>query len=212
MPDDHTTTAAVLTATGRLVPVPCPKCVGALARRSHREGLTEKLLSLVYVYPFRCQLCGHRFLSLQWGIRYQRVSLDHREYHRHPIEIPVLLSGHHGDARGRTADLSLGGCTFITARPCRDISQLNVRLEVPSESHPLTVEAAAVRSVQGRRIGMEFLHAKPEEKARIGRLIEATWRGTAPGGDERRTNPEPTRTQAAWQFSHDRLSRDPDQS
>lgn len=79
IPDDHSATDSALSITGRLVPVPCPKCDGTLARRSHRDGLVEQLISLMYVYPFRCQHCSHRFFALLWGIRYHRVPVDHRE-------------------------------------------------------------------------------------------------------------------------------------
>lgn len=92
-PDDHEATDNALSVTGRLVPVPCPKCDGTLARRSHRDGLAEQLISLMYVYPFRCQLCSHRFFALQWGIRYHRVPVDHREYHPRLTRVPVAPSG-----------------------------------------------------------------------------------------------------------------------
>ncbi len=91
-PDDHSATVNVLSITGQLVPVSCPKCDGTLARRSHRDGLVEQLISLMYVYPFRCQLCSHRFFALQWGIRYHRVPVEHRDSHPRPARIPVALS------------------------------------------------------------------------------------------------------------------------
>jgi hypothetical protein len=37
------------------------------------ERESERLLSLGYVYPFRCQACGYRFLALRWGRRYRRA-------------------------------------------------------------------------------------------------------------------------------------------
>ena len=37
-------------------------------------------MSLFYVYPFKCQLCGERFRSFQRGVRYIRVEEDRREY------------------------------------------------------------------------------------------------------------------------------------
>jgi predicted nucleic-acid-binding Zn-ribbon protein len=43
----------------------CPKCGSSEVTRSQRIDLTEKLLSLVNVYPYRCQkhTCKHRFES-----------------------------------------------------------------------------------------------------------------------------------------------------
>jgi hypothetical protein len=75
IPNDHSSTDT-LSTTGSFASVPCPACEGTLARRAHRDGLAEKMFSLLYVYPFRCQLCGHRFLTLQWGIRYHRIAQD----------------------------------------------------------------------------------------------------------------------------------------
>ena len=47
----------------------CPKCSSDYVKRAHRVG-PERLISLFYIYPFRCQPCGHRFRLLQWGVTY----------------------------------------------------------------------------------------------------------------------------------------------
>lgn len=60
----------------------CPKCSRDFVRRSSRVGWIEKFLSLFYVYPFKCQLCGLRFRFLQRGVRYTRVVEDRRLYDR----------------------------------------------------------------------------------------------------------------------------------
>lgn len=74
--NDHSSAGILLSATGSFVSVPCPECGGTLARRAHRHGLAGLLVSVMYIYPFRCQLCTHRFLTLQWGIRYHRIAQD----------------------------------------------------------------------------------------------------------------------------------------
>src|SRR5439155_371704 len=48
----------------------CPRCDRGKGRRCHRDGALEQVLSGVYIYPFRCSLCGHRFRALAWGRRY----------------------------------------------------------------------------------------------------------------------------------------------
>jgi DNA-binding cell septation regulator SpoVG len=61
-------------------PVPervCPKCSSEYVKRASRVGL-ERLMSLFYIYPFRCQPCGHRFRLFQWGVTYTRIELDSR--------------------------------------------------------------------------------------------------------------------------------------
>lgn len=185
MPNDHSSTGASLSSTGSVASASCPACESTLARRAHRNGLTEKMLSVLYVYPFRCQRCGHRFRTLQWGTRYHRVSVDHREYHRHLVHIPVTLSSQHGEFHGKTTDLSIGGCTLVASGPFRGNSQWSVRLLLPSETHPVVVDNAVVRSVQNQQIGIEFLRAAPAEKERFRRFIEATWKQMASGFDGR---------------------------
>jgi hypothetical protein len=51
----------------------CPSCSRSHVSRSVRKGFQERLLSVIYIYPFKCGHCGHRFKLLQWGVRYRRV-------------------------------------------------------------------------------------------------------------------------------------------
>jgi len=211
LPDDHSATSPALSVTGSFVPVPCPKCDGTLARRSHRDGLAEKMLSLMYVYPFRCQLCGHRFFSLQWGIRYERISTDprkaeHRDYDRHLVHIPVRLFDQHGEFHGKTTDLSIGGCALLMASgPFRKHSQWSVQFWLPAEPHPVMVDDAVVRTVRHQQIGMEFLWTAPAERERFSRFLQATWKQTVadingqtsrpiPGPDAVRMTTQPGRS------------------
>ena len=90
IPNGHPSTDTMFSATGRFASVPCSACGDTQARRSHRNGLVERMLSLLYVYPFRCQHCGHRFRSLQWGIRYHRILQDSGSHHH--VETPVRAS------------------------------------------------------------------------------------------------------------------------
>jgi predicted nucleic acid-binding Zn ribbon protein len=55
----------------------CPKCSSAYVKRVSRVG-PEHLMSLFYIYPFRCEPCGHRFRLFQWGVTYTKIELDRR--------------------------------------------------------------------------------------------------------------------------------------
>jgi hypothetical protein len=46
----------------------CPKCQSERTRRSKRRGLVEHgPLTLVFLRPFRCEKCQHRFF--RWPIK-----------------------------------------------------------------------------------------------------------------------------------------------
>ena len=51
----------------------CPSCRKHTTRRSCRKNIFERILSLAYIYPFRCHSCATRFFKLQWGVRYKKV-------------------------------------------------------------------------------------------------------------------------------------------
>lgn len=59
---------AIIVPNGKLQ---CPKCRNSGVRRSPRKSAIEYVLSLAYVYPFRCDFCGQRFKKIQWGRRYR---------------------------------------------------------------------------------------------------------------------------------------------
>jgi predicted HAD superfamily Cof-like phosphohydrolase len=54
----------------------CPRCGKSFVRRSGRKGLKERLLSLVYLYPFRCQVCANRFRAFQFRPQYVKRTIN----------------------------------------------------------------------------------------------------------------------------------------
>jgi ribosomal protein L37AE/L43A len=53
----------------------CPKCSSSFVRRARRDAF-ERLMSVFYIYPFKCRQCRHRFRSMQWRVNYTRIELD----------------------------------------------------------------------------------------------------------------------------------------
>jgi len=51
----------------------CSTCREQNTRRACRKNIFERILSVAYVYPFRCHSCGKRFFKLQWRVRYRKV-------------------------------------------------------------------------------------------------------------------------------------------
>jgi hypothetical protein len=148
----------------------CPNCGRDFTRRSHREGLFERLISLFYVYPFRCQLCTHRFLKLQFGQRYVKQKIDRREYERIETKFPLAFKGERADGEGITLDVSMAGCAVETDAKLPEGSLVQLELK-NSPAAPVEVEAAVIRSTRQRTVGLQFLRLREEERERLRQFI-----------------------------------------
>ena len=149
----------------------CPRCSSEYVRRVSRVGLGEQLMSHFYIYPFRCQLCGHRFKLLQWGITYTRVEEDRREYERLAAQFPLAFTAGVVNGNGSAVDISMGGCTFHTETRLTQGSIVRLGLQVSKDIAAVNVEAAVVRSVSDGRTGVEFLRVEHSERERLQRFI-----------------------------------------
>jgi len=147
--------------------IPCPKCGKDFVRRTLRGGVHEYLLSAVYVYPFRCQLCAHRFLRLELGRRYNESTVDKRQYERVAATFPVTFVGEKASGAGTISRLSLGGCALESPLKLMEGMMFNLRLQPPDVNPAINVETAIVRSVRPPVIGLEFLRTNPTEQFRL---------------------------------------------
>jgi hypothetical protein len=155
----------------------CPKCGSTLVGRTHRHGIFERLVSLGYVYPFRCQACHRRFRRFRWGERYVRVPLDRRDLERVPAQIPVTFHWKDGGAgSGTIRDISTAGCAVETDAPVSVGTLLLLQL-TPEGEPPIDVDVGEVRSRQARRLGVRFVRVGPAHadglRGLVQRLIEA---------------------------------------
>ena len=149
----------------------CPQCGKEFVRRSHRQGTLEHMLSVIYVYPYRCQLCTFRFRAMQWGAQYSRQLVDQREYERIPVRLPVTFAGDRAKGQGALTELSMGGCSLQTEAILKpgDLVQLSVK---PSEQDPpITVETAVVRSVRATTLGVEFLRLDSQQRDALRQFV-----------------------------------------
>jgi hypothetical protein len=145
----------------------CPKCSTKFVKRAHRESLQERVLSLVYVDPFRCQLCGHRFGFLHWGIKDLRVEEDRRAYERLAINFPVTFTSDSIESRGSVVDISIAGCAMQAGVNMVPGAILRMSLQISDGVPAVAVQAAVVRDVRRNRIGVEFLQVKKTERDRL---------------------------------------------
>ena len=155
-----------------MVPPHCSVCRKQFVRRAHRKGLIEVFLSLFFVYPFRCQLCGRRFLALQWGYRYVKEPANARQYGWIPVRLPVTFYNEHIQGEGTLLDLSIKGGMMETATPLYKEEVLCLRIPKTDAHPPIEIEVAGVLWVSRMRVGLEFLSVNVNASADLRRVIE----------------------------------------
>jgi hypothetical protein len=147
--------------------IKCPNCSRDFVRRVSRASLGEKLLSLFYIYPFKCQLCGERFRAVQRGVRYVRVEEDRREYDRMEMRFPLTFTAPEVSGEGVMLNFSMGGCSFSSSAVVPIGTILKLQLRVSSTIAPVNIEAALVRNAGTGRVGVEFLRWQESERERL---------------------------------------------
>lgn len=150
----------------------CPNCERTFVRRSHRKGLWEFLCSLLLIYPYRCQLCTHRFLANPRLSPLKR----HREFERLQVQFPASFRSAYLDrtiiGEGTVSSLSARGCSLTTEEPLVKGMLLRLYIRFGEQESPIEVSVAAVRSSAHQQMGIEFLHLQPGEDGRLRRLLE----------------------------------------
>ena len=150
----------------------CPRCGTWIVRRSPLQSTGEHLLSLVTVYPLRCQLCTHRFpvLLKRFSVHYKR------EYERILVRYPAYFylpcSGKDSKAFGIMVNLSIRGCRIKSQAVVAPGTSLVLRFEAVDREQDIEVKGAVVRSVMNGTMGIEFFEIEKEEEDRIRHIIE----------------------------------------
>ena len=135
-------------------------------RRSSRTGALERLVSIVYVYPFRCQHCAHRFSQLTWGQRWPHPRGERRDFERVAVRLPARLTAGTETAEAETSDLSISGCSVWTN--ARFPAGTEVRFTVQLGRGPtVDVAEAVVRATHAGRVSLQFIHMGAEEQRRL---------------------------------------------
>ncbi len=131
----------------------------------------ERLASLVYVYPFRCQLCRHRFRARQWGVRYSESWEDRRQYERVVAQLPVSFSVDQIHGAGMATTISVEGCTLETDATLPEGKIIQLELQTTDRKPLVMIQAAEVRAVRPSCLHLKFLRFVPEEENRLSQLI-----------------------------------------
>ncbi len=150
----------------------CPNCGTPFVRATSREGIVERLLSRVNVFPFRCQLCTSQFRAFWSGAREDTQAFDRRQYKRLPTSIET---GFRTDSnlRGtnRITEISMGGCTLRTTAELPRGTFLELTLNPASEPESITIESGMVSSVRPSSLGISFLEMSPRDKQRLSQIV-----------------------------------------
>jgi hypothetical protein len=157
----------------------CPKCGNAYVRLSLRENAITRLLQIIQIYQFRCQLCKGRFMRLRWGRVYPKPILDQREYERVPVQLPVTFFGDKTHGKGTIANLSMDGCVIETSTPLKEGELMSLLVHLADARESLEVEVALVRWSFERRRGLEFVHLQPNHEEGLRRFLMSCWEDPA---------------------------------
>jgi hypothetical protein len=167
----------------------CPRCGQQAARRSRRVGARDHLLSVLHLYPFRCQLCTARFRAFQ-APHHSEHGADRREYDRLLVRVPVTLLGEAASSFGETTDLSLAGCSIRTEAVLAVGATVAVRLGL-GEAGEIEVQSALVRARGDGGFALQFVRIAPADRAHLGRYLGRFLRPTGTGRRRRgRLRPE----------------------
>jgi PilZ domain len=149
----------------------CPRCRGPETERVSRDGLFERLASIVYVYPFRCRACLRRFHAVQWGQRYVRMRKERRRHERWPVDFWSTVWLEAGGQPGRVRDLSESGLALETQAELLPGQHRQMDLQPGPGERPIRVEVAVVRTIQSGQVGLQFIRVKDESDARLRKFL-----------------------------------------
>lgn len=141
----------------------CPRCQKDGLLRSHPQSPRERLASLLFVAPFRCPSCSHRFLASHLWANHSTHPIDRREHLRIPVRLFLSFSGGKIRGEGMALDLSMGGCIIKSETQVHTNDIFYLQLSLDDSEPPLEV-AAMVHSVSARGIAFKFLRAAQENK------------------------------------------------
>ena len=79
-----------------------------------------------------------------------------------------------GRQTGTISDLTMNGCRLESQAQIPVNTYLEIWLEISPSDPRIFVDLAAVRWLKDMQLGIEFLSVRPEQKARLERIIRET--------------------------------------
>jgi PilZ domain len=143
--------------------VTCPRCHKDGVVRARPQTPRELVAALVWIVPFQCQDCHHRFLARRVSTAGFSHPIERREHLRIPVRLCLSFSGGKVRGEGTVLDLSLGGCIIESETHVRVDDIFYLEIALAEDEAPIEV-AAMVRSVSARGIAFKFLRKAQENK------------------------------------------------
>lgn len=141
----------------------CPQCQKDGVLRSRPQSPREHVAALMFIVPFHCQHCSHRFLACRLGLDQPQHPMDRREHLRIPVRLFLSFSGGKVRGEGTVMDLSMGGCIIKSETQVHVDDIFYLEIAIQDQEQPIEV-AAMVRSVSARGIAFKFLRKAQENK------------------------------------------------
>jgi hypothetical protein len=173
----------------------CSKCRKPFVHAARKRGFLDHLLHWVYLHPYVCKVCRHRFYVMQWGFRPTETHMDSESYRMRPVRIHAAVLDERSHREGDVTDLSMGGCMMELAAPLLEGTLLTIHLDALDDQPPIVVEAAIVRTALKTRAEFEFLRLAKAEEERLNRFVTNLWiEGTQMARSSGRWKTEPLRS------------------
>jgi c-di-GMP-binding flagellar brake protein YcgR len=134
--------------------------------------MADRLLGALTIYPFRCQLCAHRFTTFLGKLKanprrnYDRVSVQYSAQVR-----PIRDPSQRVVVEGTLCDLSLRGCRVRTTQRIPMGCQVMLEFYPAEYDDPIMVDGAIVRSRCAEGIGLRFSSLLRSEERRLSRIL-----------------------------------------
>ncbi len=151
--------------------VACPCCHKQGALRVWPQTPRELIAALIWIVPFQCRHCRHRFLARRVSVAGSSHPIERREHLRIPVRLCLSFSGGKVRGEGTVLDLSLGGCIIKSEAHVRVDDIFYLEIVIAEDEAPVEV-AAMVRSVSTRGIAFKFLR-KAQENNRLLTFIQS---------------------------------------
>lgn len=99
----------------------------------------------------------------------------------------VVLAGDRSRYEGRVLDVSLPGCLIECVHALHVGDYVQLRLFFPDQARPMDVSLAAVRWIDGKKIGVEFIRSSKDDQVRLATLVRGQVLSTDIGDQGRET-------------------------